>query len=65
MIRFCLKNIAIASAIAFSALNATAEGNVNAFGVDPKISDLALIYAGSPRRPVWTKEELTPYVTHK
>ena len=65
MIRFCLKNIAIASAIAFSALSATAEGNVNAFGVDPKISDLALIYAGSPRRPVWTKEELTPYVTHK
>lgn len=29
------------------------------------ISDLALIYAGNSRRPAWTKEELTPYVTHK
>lgn len=65
MIRFSIKTLAIASALSLSAISAAADdGNVNAFGVDPNISDLALIYAGSSRRPDWTKEQLQPYVTH-
>lgn len=64
MIKLSIKNLAIASALALSSLSALADDNVNAFGTDPNISDLALIYAGSARRPAWTKEELQPYVTH-
>ena len=65
MIKFSFKSLAIASALTLSAFSASADENVNAFGVDPKISDLALIYAGNARRPDWTQEDLTPYVTHK
>ncbi|MDE6703546.1 MAG: DUF4855 domain-containing protein, partial [Muribaculaceae bacterium] len=64
MIKFSIKTLAIASALSLSAISAAADDNVNAFGVDPKISDLALIYAGNSRRPDWTKEQLQPYVTH-
>lgn len=45
--------------------NAIADNNVNAFGTDPAISDMALIYAGESRRLTWTEEHFEPYLTHK
>lgn len=44
----------------------TEEENENGNEVisDKGISDLALIYAGNSYRPDWTKDDLTPYVTH-
>ncbi len=66
MIQTNLRKLVLAAAAALTVgSSALADGNVNRFGEDPKISDLALIYAGNSRRPVWTKEDLTPYVTHK
>ena len=65
MILFDLKKIISAALVTLTvASGAYADENVNQFGSDPKISDLALIYAGNANRPAWTKEDLTPYVTH-
>lgn len=65
MIRSTIRKIILTGVIALTMMpDALADGNVNRFGNDPKISDLALIYAGASRRPVWTKEQLRPYVTH-
>ncbi len=65
MILFDLKKIISAALVTLTAASgAYADENVNQFGSDPKISDLALIYAGNANRPAWTKEDLTPYVTH-
>lgn len=59
-----VKNI-LTGILALAAMPAAfADGNVNRFGSDPNISDIALIYAGNSRRPVWTPEHLRPYVTH-
>ena len=60
----CFKSLIATAVIAIAANSAVADGNVNAFGYDTKISDLALIYAGNSTRPDWTQEDLTPYVTH-
>lgn len=65
MIKPNLKKTLIAILISLIAVPATiADENVNCFGSDPKISDLALIYAGASRRPMWDKSQLRPYVTH-
>lgn len=40
-----------------------AQTEINAYGTDPT-SDIALIYAGSDRRPQWTQDDLRPYVVH-
>lgn len=34
------------------------------FAKDPDVCDMALIYAGAVDRPVWTKDQLKPYVAH-
>ena len=60
-----LRKIFLASVLSLApVVNAIADENVNEYGSDPKISDLALIYAGNTNRPAWTKEHLRPYVTH-
>ncbi len=60
-----IKNILAAAALLLSAAPiCLADDNVNRYGADPKISDLALIYAGNTHRPDWTKVQLEPYVTH-
>lgn len=60
-----LKTLFLGALLALApAVNAVADENVNEYGSDPKISDLALIYAGNSNRPAWTKEHLRPYVTH-
>lgn len=59
-----LKQFIALAAITIAASDAIADENANPFGYDPKISDLALIYAGNSSRPDWTKDDLTPYVTH-
>lgn len=65
MIKLNLKKALIALIISLTAVPATiADENVNCYGSDPKISDLALIYAGASRRPKWDKSQLRPYVTH-
>lgn len=64
MINLSIKRFTIALILSISAFCAIADDNINSFGSDLNISDLALIYAGSSRRPVWTKEQLQPYVTH-
>lgn len=61
---FKIQSLLLAALLSVSPLNALADGNVNQYGSDPKISDLALIYAGNTNRPAWTKEQLRPYVTH-
>lgn len=53
-----------AAALLISPVCAAADDNAANYGSDPKISDLALIYAGNIHRPEWTKEQLQPYVTH-
>ncbi|MCM1067907.1 MAG: DUF4855 domain-containing protein [Muribaculaceae bacterium] len=50
-------------ALAFSTLTAAAYTEVNSYGTDV-ISDLALIYSGSDRRPQWNADNLMPYVVH-
>ena len=66
MIRFNLKKIIVAAIVSMAGtIGVFADGNVGQFGCDPKISDLALIYAGNTHRPSWTKDDLTPYVTHR
>ena len=66
MIRFNLKKIIVAAIVSMAGtIGVFADGNVGQFGSDPKISDLALIYAGNTHRPSWTKDDLTPYVTHR
>lgn len=64
MIKFKHFVAATLAAILSSAV-CMADDNVNKFGSDSKISDLALIYAGNSNRPAWNKEDLTPYLTHK
>lgn len=64
MIRFNLKKALIAALISLSAVPAVVADDNPGFGSDPKISDLALIYAGAARRPMWDKSQLRPYVTH-
>lgn len=58
------KSLLLAAILSVAPISALADGNVNQYGYDPKISDLALIYAGNTNRPAWTKEQLRPYVTH-
>lgn len=60
-----IKNIFAAALLSFCAAPlCLADGSVNRYGADTEISDLALVYAGDPNRPVWTKTQLEPYVTH-
>lgn len=61
-----IKTFAVAFALSLSTANATADDyeDMEDFGADKNISDLALIYAGNARRPDWTKDDLRPYVTH-
>lgn len=44
---------------------AFADGNINKYGVDTEICDLALIYAGNSKRLSWTEAHFEPYLTHK
>lgn len=62
--RFKIQSLLLSALLFVAPMRAFADGNVNQYGADPKISDLALIYAGNTNRPVWTKEQLRPYVTH-
>lgn len=55
-----LTTIAAALAMCLSMFGQT---EVNRYGTDPT-SDIALIYAGSDRRPQWTQDDLRPYVVH-
>ena len=58
-----LRRYIAAAMLAMAAFMAPAQTELNRYGTDIT-SDMALIYAGSDRRPEWTVDEIMPYVVH-